>query len=197
MFFIVHRGQVPSKEDYDRMLLTLNKDITPVSFTIGSRENYWLASYAILKLGDSEVIVRARSYNEFVKANGVVNAMFCPRIVHVGELFDCILEAHLLITHGKAEKTWNAVKRKYSNVSRNICEMFVSTCPECVMKSSTSQTRKIPLQPILSNTFNDRGQMDCIDMQATPDGEYKWILHYQDNLTKFSYLRALRNKCKL
>ena len=51
--------------------------------------------------------------------------------------------------------------------------------------------------PILSETFNDRGQMDLIDMQATPDSEYKWILHYQDNLTKFSYLRALRNKSKL
>ena len=31
-------------------------------------------------------------------------------------------------------------------------------------------------------------------MQSAPDGEFKWIMHYQDHLTKFSYLRALPNK---
>ena len=31
-------------------------------------------------------------------------------------------------------------------------------------------------------------------MQSAADGEYKWIMHYQDHLTKSSYLRALPNK---
>ena len=36
--------------------------------------------------------------------------------------------------------------------------------------------------------------MDLIDMQFRPDGEYKWILHYQDHLAKFSCLRLLPAK---
>ena len=31
-------------------------------------------------------------------------------------------------------------------------------------------------------------------MQSQADGEFKWIMHYQDNLPKFSYLRALSSK---
>jgi hypothetical protein len=184
---------VPTKEVFDHMLKTLNKDITPIDFPIGSKENYYLKSFAVMKLGDTEQIVRISSYNKFVRANGVEKAMFCPRIVHQDDLFDVMLECHLKIEHGRSEKTHAICASKYSNISMNICDLFVETCPECIRDKHT-QTRKVKLEPILSETFNDRGQMDLIDMQATPDGEYKWILHYQDNLTKFSYLRALRQK---
>ena len=36
--------------------------------------------------------------------------------------------------------------------------------------------------------------MDLIDMQTCPDGEYKWLLVYQDHFTKFVQLRPLKNK---
>ncbi|XP_050499952.1 KRAB-A domain-containing protein 2-like [Diabrotica virgifera virgifera] len=37
-------------------------------------------------------------------------------------------------------------------------------------------------------------QVDLIDFQSQPDGEYKFILVYQDHLTKFVVLRALKSK---
>ncbi len=73
---------MPTKEVYDHMLKTLNRDISPINFPIGSKENYYLKSFAVMKLGDTEHIVRITSYNKFVRANGVEKAMFCPRIVH-------------------------------------------------------------------------------------------------------------------
>ena len=33
---------------------------------------------------------------------------------------------------------------------------------------------------------NSRMQIDLVDFQSLPDGEYKWILNAQDHLTKFS-----------
>lgn len=39
--------------------------------------------------------------------------------------------------------------------------------------------------------MNSRCQIDLIDMQAQPDGNYKLILVYQDHLTKFVNLRPL------
>lgn len=50
------------------------------------------------------------------------------------------------------------------------------------------------VKPITSKDFNSRGQVDLIDMQSMPDGEFKWLLVYQDHLTKFVVLRALKNK---
>ena len=44
------------------------------------------------------------------------------------------------------------------------------------------------------NKFNSRCQVDCIDMQSCPDGEFKYIMVYQDHLTKFTMLEALKKK---
>ncbi len=44
------------------------------------------------------------------------------------------------------------------------------------------------------NEVNARGQVDLIDMQSCNDGGYKFILNYQDNLSKFVTLGALKTK---
>jgi len=51
------------------------------------------------------------------------------------------------------------------------------------------KTTGVVTKPILSNTFNSRAQMDLIDMQSLSDGEWKWIMVYQDHFTKFVSLR--------
>ena len=42
--------------------------------------------------------------------------------------------------------------------------------------------------------MNSRCQVDLIDMQSQPDGDYKWICVYQDHLTKFVILRPHKTK---
>ena len=37
-------------------------------------------------------------------------------------------------------------------------------------------------------------QVDLIDMQSQPDGPFRFILNYQDHLTKFISLRPLKFK---
>lgn len=54
--------------------------------------------------------------------------------------------------------------------------------------------RKLVIKPITSNDFNERGQVDLIDFQSVPDGNYKWILNYQDHNTKFISLRPMESK---
>lgn len=42
--------------------------------------------------------------------------------------------------------------------------------------------------------MNSRCQVDLIDMQSQPDNDFKFIFVYQDHLTKFVQLRALKSK---
>ncbi|XP_050313675.1 KRAB-A domain-containing protein 2-like [Anthonomus grandis grandis] len=42
--------------------------------------------------------------------------------------------------------------------------------------------------------INSRCQVDLIDMQSHPDREYKFIMVYQDHLTKFVQIRPLTSK---
>ena len=50
------------------------------------------------------------------------------------------------------------------------------------------------VRPILSHYMNSRWQVDLIDMQSEPDGYYRFIMNYQDHLTKFTILRPLKSK---
>ncbi|XP_025267611.1 KRAB-A domain-containing protein 2-like [Camponotus floridanus] len=59
--------------------------------------------------------------------------------------------------------------------------------------------KKIPkhglvVQLILSDYMNSRCQVDLIDMQSEPDKDYRFIMNYQDHLTKFTILRPLKTK---
>ncbi|XP_045118078.1 KRAB-A domain-containing protein 2-like [Portunus trituberculatus] len=69
----------------------------------------------------------------------------------------------------------------------------VKFCEECQLKKS-SVRKSVVVKPILSNSMNSRCQVDLIDMQSQQDGEYRFILNYQDHLTKFVCLRPLKTK---
>ena len=47
---------------------------------------------------------------------------------------------------------------------------------------------------MLHSNMNDRCQIDLIDLQSNPDGVFKFILVYQDHLTKFCIFRPLQFK---
>lgn len=53
------------------------------------------------------------------------------------------------------------------------------------------------VKPLLTTEFNSGCQVDLIDLQSQADGEYKFILNYQDHLTKFVMLRPLKTKTAL
>ncbi|GFU77811.1 KRAB-A domain-containing protein 2 [Trichonephila clavipes] len=61
------------------------------------------------------------------------------------------------------------------------------------MKHSAPK-KGIVVKPMISSELNSRCEVDLIDLQSNRDGEYKFILVYQDHLTKFVQLRPLETK---
>ncbi|XP_055924524.1 KRAB-A domain-containing protein 2-like [Argiope bruennichi] len=62
---------------------------------------------------------------------------------------------------------------------------------KCQMKHSAPK-KDIVEKPMISSEL--RSQVDLIDLQSNSDGEYKFIMVYQDHLTKFVQLRPLKTK---
>ncbi|GFU68908.1 SCAN domain-containing protein 3 [Trichonephila clavipes] len=62
------------------------------------------------------------------------------------------------------------------------------------MSVKKSISKKGIVCPIVSRDFNRCGRVDLVDLQSIPDRNYKWLLHYQDHTTKFSFLRPLTSK---
>ena len=66
----------------------------------------------------------------------------------------------------------------------------------CVLflKKSKVPKKGLVIKPVISTEMSSRAQVDLIDMQSQPDGDLKWILVYQDHLTKFVQLRPITSK---
>jgi len=71
--------------------------------------------------------------------------------------------------------------------------MFLKFCGPCQTKLS-SKRKGLVVKPIIHSEMNSRCQVDLIDMQSQADGEFRFIMVYQDHLTKCVQLRAFKSK---
>lgn len=113
-------------------------------------------------------------------------------LVSLEEFYDKLMEIHTSTGHGGRDKMKLALKTKYC-IPRTVIEIFIKCCKRCAEKKNQHK-KGIVVKPIITNDWNHRGQVDLIDFQSTPDGEYKWLMNYQDHLTKFTHLRPLKSK---
>jgi hypothetical protein len=145
--------------------------------------------FAVMKFGDHYLLVQSK---DVVGKTGV-DISTIPRYVCYKELYDAIRECHIdQEGHSGIRKMESSTRKHYVNVSRTMCEKFIAAC-------SCQLDRKHPakpddIKPIISSSFNSRGQVDLINMTAYKDGPYQWILHYQDHHDKMSYLCAMEDK---
>lgn len=109
------------------------------------------------------------------------------------EIFDVIEASHVAVGHGGRDRMKAETSRKYANVTTQMINIFLSMCETCQRKKSMKKKGFVS-KPILHTEMNSRCQVDLIDMQAHPDREFKFIMVYQDHLTKFVLLRALQTK---
>ena len=137
-----------------------------------------LKAYSKVTYGASEILVRKNSGLEIVKNS---------------ELFDVINTVHVSGGHPGRDKTIEQLKRKYANVSRAHVEMYIATCRPCEAKKTRPRVGVVS-RPIITEDINRRAQVDLIDWHSEKAGDFAYILNYQDHLTKFVVLRALKTK---
>lgn len=109
------------------------------------------------------------------------------------ELYDILTRVHLDLQHGGRNRMLPLVKEKYKNVGVEAIMTYLQLCGICLAKKKTTR-RGLTVKPMVFKELNDRVQVDLIDFQSKPDGEYKFIFVAQDHLTKFTHLRPLVTK---
>ena len=112
-------------------------------------------------------------------------------------VFDSINVAHVACGHGGIKRTYYEIRhhRNIANITIEQIKIFLSLCEICKRKKNILKKRDNNNKKIISSNFGERGQLDLIDlsMSCTEDG-YKYILNYQDHLTKFVMLKPLKSK---
>ena len=96
------------------------------------------------------------------------------------ELYDIIDAAHIAVKHGGRDKMLAETSKKFANITKEMICLFLFMCMICQQKK-----KGLVSKPILHTEMNSRCQVDLIDFQTQPDEKFKFILVYQDHLTKF------------
>jgi hypothetical protein len=109
------------------------------------------------------------------------------------EIFDILQSIHVSIGQGGRDRMLRETRKKYKNITQNEVKLFLELCQPCQQKLKGPK-KGIVVKPLLFKEMNSRCQVDLIDFQSHPDGEHKFIMVYQDHLTKFVLLHALKNK---
>ncbi|XP_060854887.1 KRAB-A domain-containing protein 2-like [Metopolophium dirhodum] len=112
--------------------------------------------------------------------------------VNEEELYEILKTTHESIGHGGRDRMMSELSRKNKNITRCDVEVFLQLCEPCQQKQKGVK-KGVVVKPIISPEFNSRC-VDLIDFQSHPDGKYKFILVYQDHLTKFIILKPLEYK---
>ena len=119
------------------------------------------------------------------------------KIVGKEDLFEELYEIHLSTGHSGRDNMKKEIKQKFANLTQDVLMAFLKTCEFCSTKQSKAP-KGIVVKPILSKEAFSRFQVGYIDLQSCPDeteyGTFKFILHGQDHLTKFTFLEVTENK---
>jgi len=153
-------------------------------------EKAYLLEYIRLPDGTSRPVLRRQ---ERGKANG-------GRIVVSREqVFDAIDEWHSIKGHMGMERTHAYCRQKYYNTTQALCRLYVETCYVCAQRNPTVKALRGSRQPIRSNHYRERFQVDLIDFRKMrkrdPFGVLmRWIVTVKDHSTGFTHISAIPRK---
>lgn len=110
-----------------------------------------------------------------------------------GKLYNLLKSTHISIGHGGRDRMIKELSKKYKNISRSDICTFLQMCETCQEKQKNIKKATV-IKPIICSEFNSRCQVDLIEFQLISNEKFKYIMIYQDNLTKFIVLRPLKHK---
>ncbi|XP_068205367.1 KRAB-A domain-containing protein 2-like [Palaemon carinicauda] len=140
--------------------------------------------YEILCVGNVDRLIRKQKD----PANGVFK--FLASL----EVFDIVKAAHEGIGHDGGKKTIAEVKKKWSNITQEVCYLYILFCEHCHQKKARKVLKGLVVKPVRSHHIFSRCQIDLINFQTLPDGDYKYIMTCVYHFIKFCVLCPLTTK---
>ena len=146
----------------------------------------WKKKYSIISVGDDNVLVEntgaaaANSMDNDEADDNEAGALDASVVVsHQGRVYDDLLAAHLAGGHCKNRQLQHRVKAKHGgSIPGWASLLFVACCAICTRAKQRKKT-VAGFKPIITPGFGSRGQVDLIDMQSCPDGQFKFLMNYQ------------------
>jgi hypothetical protein len=163
--------QIKTKSEYDDLVKFLSGPAKDKKVKKTPSEYYAIKNFVTMRGNETTYLISKKVYEDARNVDGDIDILKVKRLAAKEDLFEIIKSHHLLKHHAGTRNTWESVKKSYSNVSRDIVNKYVQLCSFKVNQRVPARAEGI--RPILSKTFNDRGQMDLI--ACSP--QYMMALH--------------------
>ena len=151
--------------------------------------HHWNKVYAVVVAGGSAILV-SRPKEMIGEEN--IDAELVRRVSYLERVFSDLLVGHGQ-DHSKGRTLYARVAEIVSNIPREVCKYFTDTCPRCIERQKRTRPTA-GLRPIVTSGFNTRGQVDLIDFQSMPDGDFRFLLNYIDHGLKFLFSIPITRK---
>ena len=160
----------------------------------GNKQAYkWMAKYDAIVVdkagrGDDRVVevehavLVLRPKKSAVEAQSLqLSAALQPQPTYWERVFSDLYKIHKS-DHCKCKGNTLAKRSKqaHDNIPRDLCKLFTDCCLSCI---SVMKAKKpvAGIKNIVTDGFGVRGQVDLIDFQSMPDGQFKFLLNYIDH----------------
>ena len=150
-------------------------------FIAGNKQAYkWAAKYdaIVSEERESAVLVLRPTRGPIADAQSTcLSALQQP--TYEERLISDLHKIHC-VDHCKGTTFSKRAKQAYDNVPRELCKMFTDCCPQCI-RVLQGRKQVVGIKNIVTKGFCVHGQVDLIDFQSMPDGEFKFLLNYIDH----------------
>ena len=143
----------------------------------------WAMKYQLVTAGNECVLI--------LRSDDAAPLDQSKTVSHQGWAFDHLHKIHIEGGHCKAKTFAARVEAAHGkSIPRWVPELYVQCCPTCTHRKPRKPS-SAGHKPILTKGLGSRGQVDLIDFQSCPDGQFKFLLNYQDHGIKLCDNRAL------
>ena len=151
----------------------------------------WARKYELVSMSGSEVLVFKNKAEEDDALTALDQSV---KVSHQGRVFEDLHKIHLHGGHCR-NRTFNGrvVAAHGKSIPHWVLDLFVQCCPTCCRRKPR-KPQSAGHKPILTKGFGSRGQVDLIDFQSCADGDFKFLLTYQDHGTKLCEIIPLTSK---
>ncbi len=119
-----------------------------------------------------------RPKNSAVEAQSLQLSML-QQPTYLERVFSDLYKIHK-IDHCKGNTLAKRAKQAHDNIPRELYKLFTDCCPSCIFVMRAKKP-VAGIKNIITDGFDVRGQVDLIDFQSMPDGEFKFLLNYIDH----------------
>ncbi len=95
------------------------------------------------------------------------------RVTYLEKVFADLLLAYGP-DHNKGRILYSRLVAIVHKVPRSICNLSTDLCPRCIEHHQWNKPTA-GLRPIVTDGFNVCGQVDLVDFQSMPDGDFKFL----------------------